>query len=143
MFHKWDKYMFASFKPYVFAPSWGDIASVLTHTYPHKPPRKTKVTICNHQADSPLYVWPNVWSGDLQVEKMHGHAWHQMSLLRSGVIKQHKPNPISLHLYFLRREGIQGEYWASYSDYPVLPLLHWLQGNRKSCLTHNEDDLKS
>ena len=25
---------------------------------------KSKVTIRNHQADSPLYVWPNVWSGD-------------------------------------------------------------------------------
>ena len=35
--------------------------------YPHKPSRKIEVTICNHQADSPLYVWPDVWSGDLQV----------------------------------------------------------------------------
>ena len=26
--------------------------------------------MCNHQADSPLYVWPNVWSGDLQVLKI-------------------------------------------------------------------------
>ena len=33
---------------------------MLTHTYPHKPLRKIKVTICNHQADSPLYVWPDV-----------------------------------------------------------------------------------
>ena len=31
--------------------------------------RKIKVTICNHQADSPLSVWPDVWSGDLQVQK--------------------------------------------------------------------------
>ena len=38
----------------------GDKVSMLTHTYPHKPQRKTKVTICNHQADSPLYVWPDV-----------------------------------------------------------------------------------
>ena len=29
---------------------------MLTHTYPHKPLRMIKVTICNHQADSPLYV---------------------------------------------------------------------------------------
>ena len=28
---------------------------------------KIKEAICNHQADSPLYVWPDVWSGDLQV----------------------------------------------------------------------------
>ena len=27
----------------------------------------------NHQADSPLYVWPDVWSADLQVYKMYGH----------------------------------------------------------------------
>ena len=38
----------------------GDKVSMLTHTYPHKPLRKIKVTICNHQADDPLYVWPNV-----------------------------------------------------------------------------------
>ena len=38
----------------------GDKMSVLTHTYPYKPLRKIKVTICNHQADSPLYVWPVV-----------------------------------------------------------------------------------
>ena len=51
-----------------------DEVSVLTHTYPHKPLRKIKVTICNHQADKPLYVWPDVWSGDLQVEKKYGHT---------------------------------------------------------------------
>ena len=46
-------------------PLGGDKVSMLTHTYPHKPPRKITVTICNHQADSPLHVWPDVWSGDL------------------------------------------------------------------------------
>ena len=46
----------------------GDKVSMLTHTYPHKPLMKIKVTICNHQAGSPLYVWPDVWSaGDLKV----------------------------------------------------------------------------
>ena len=41
----------------------------LTHTYPHvhKPPRENKVTMCNHQADSPLYAQPDVWSDDFQV----------------------------------------------------------------------------
>ena len=34
--------------------------SMLNHTYPHKPLRKIKVTTCNHQADSPLYVWSDV-----------------------------------------------------------------------------------
>ena len=38
----------------------GDKMRMLTHTYQHKPLRKIKVTICNHQADSPLYVWPDV-----------------------------------------------------------------------------------
>ena len=45
----------------------GNKVSMLTHTYPHKPLGKIKVAICIHQADSPLNVWPDVWSGDLQV----------------------------------------------------------------------------
>ena len=55
-----------------------------------------EVTICNHQADSPLNVWPDVWSGDLKVQKKYGQTRHQVSLLRPGVIKQHKtkPNPL-------------------------------------------------
>ena len=77
---------------YLWCSPWRDKVSMLTHTYPHcKPLVKTKVTICNHQADSPLYVWPDVWPGDLQVWKTYGHTWHQISLLRPGVIKQHKP----------------------------------------------------
>ena len=63
---------------------------MLTHTYPHKRLRKVKLTPCNHQADSPHFVWPDVWSGHLQVLKRHGHAWHWMPLLRPGVIKQHR-----------------------------------------------------
>ena len=45
----------------------------------------------NHPADSSLYVWLDVWSADLQVNKKYGKTWHRMSLLRPGVIKQHKP----------------------------------------------------
>ena len=77
----------------------GDKVSMLTHTYPHKPLRKIKVTMCNHQADSQLYVWPDVWS--------YGHTWHRMSLLRPGVIKQQNRNPAPLvrpswcHLHFI------------------------------------------
>ena len=37
----------------------GDKENMLTHTY-LKPIRKIKVTICNHQSDSPFYVWPDV-----------------------------------------------------------------------------------
>ena len=47
----------------------GDQVSMLTHTYPHKPLKKIYVTMCNHQADSPLYVWPDICSGDLQVQE--------------------------------------------------------------------------
>ena len=38
----------------------GDKVSMLAHTYSHKSSRKIKVTICSHQANSPLYVWPDV-----------------------------------------------------------------------------------
>ena len=38
----------------------GDKVSMLTQTYEHKPPRNIEVTICNHQAGSPLCVWPDV-----------------------------------------------------------------------------------
>ena len=47
---------------------------MLTHKYSHKPLRKIEVTICNHQADSPLDMWPDVRSGDLQVLKNYGPA---------------------------------------------------------------------
>ena len=79
------------FIPYCIPPYK---VGMLTHTYPHKPLRKIKVTICNHQADSAVQVWPDVWSGDLQVLKKYGHTCHRMSLLRPGAIKQNKPNLI-------------------------------------------------
>ena len=64
--------------------------------------RKIKVTICNHQVDSPLYVWPDVWSGDCNIKK-YSHTWHRMSLLRPGVTKQHKHKPhIAEHTSILR-----------------------------------------
>ena len=39
---------------------WGDKVSMLVHTYLHKALRKIKVNICIHQADSLLYMWPDV-----------------------------------------------------------------------------------
>ena len=50
--------------------------SMLTHTHPHKPLRKIKVATCNHQADSSLFVWPGVWSGDLRVERVWCRIWN-------------------------------------------------------------------
>ena len=70
----------------------GDIVDMLTYTYPLKPLRKINVTTRSHQADSQLYVWPDVWSGDLQVQKSMVIHDTYMSLLRPGVIKQHKAN---------------------------------------------------
>ena len=63
----------------------GDKVSMLTHTYPHKPLRKNKVTICNHQADSPLNLWPDVWFGDCKFRNVVLHDaecpyWDQVSL---------------------------------------------------------------
>ena len=52
----------------------GDKVSMLTHTYEHKTLRNIEVTICNHQADSPLYVWPDVCSGEFQVQKKYSHT---------------------------------------------------------------------
>ena len=78
---------------YLNVSSGGNKVSMLTHTYPNKHLRKIKVTICNHQDGSSLYVWPNVWSGDLKVEKSmvildtKCPYWDQVSL------KQRKPNP--------------------------------------------------
>ena len=74
--------------------------------YPHKPLSKNEVTICNHQPDSPLYVWPDVWFDQLQVQKKYGQTWHRMSLLRPGVIKQHqtktnKPNLLTINSVFV------------------------------------------
>ena len=72
---------------------------MLTHTHPPKPPRKIKVTICSQQADSPLYAWSDVWSGDLQVQKslvIHDTEcpyWNQ-------VIKQYKPSPYTILTLF-------------------------------------------
>ena len=47
---------------------WGSKVSMLTNTYPHKPMRKIKVTICNHQVEVSFYLWPSICSGDLQAK---------------------------------------------------------------------------
>ena len=48
---------------------------------PKPPQRKIKVAICNYQADSLFYLWPDIWFGDLQRTEC-GHTWHRTSLLR-------------------------------------------------------------
>ena len=51
---------------YIWTPC-GDKVGMLTHDYQQETPRKIKVTICNHQADSPRYVWPDVWFASLDI----------------------------------------------------------------------------
>ena len=62
---------------------------MFTHTYPHKARRKTKVTVCNHQADSPLYVLTDHVMSDLVMCKFRKSMvihdaewfyWDQVSL---------------------------------------------------------------
>ena len=73
--------------------------NMLTHTYPHKPLRKIKVTICNHQADSPLYVSSDVWFGDWRFRKrmvIHDTEcpyWDQVSLNNTNQLPN-KLNPV-------------------------------------------------
>ena len=66
----------------------GDKVSMLTHIYPHKAQEEDwSDHMQNHQADSPLYVWPCVWSADLHllIKSMVIHDtecpyWDQVSL---------------------------------------------------------------
>ena len=71
----------------------GIIVSMLIHTYPHRPLRKIKVTICWEPNRLTAHFMCGLMS-DLVICKFwkYGHTWHRMSLLRPGVIKQHKAN---------------------------------------------------
>ena len=87
-------------------PLWGDKVSMLIHI--HCIPTQTAKEDWSdhmqiHQADSPRYVWPDIWLADLQVYTKYGHTWHQMSLLRLGVIKQRKPNQPLILLYHFNK----------------------------------------
>ena len=62
---------------------------VKTNSFPHTNIRG-KVTTCNHQADGTPHLWFVIFSGDLQTKNRLWSYMLQMSLLRLGVIKQHK-----------------------------------------------------
>ena len=47
--------------------------SMSTHTYPYRLMRKIKVANCNRQVVSQLYLWPDVYSSDMQAKKSN-HA---------------------------------------------------------------------
>ena len=71
---------------------WGDKVSMLTHICPHKPLRNIEVTICKITRPTAHFMCGPM--SDLLICKfMYGHTWHRISLLRPGVIKQHKTNP--------------------------------------------------
>ena len=63
-----------------------DKVSMLTHiyTHTHKHHEKIKVAICNHQVNSPFYLWSALMAKKMGTE----------SLLRPVVIKQHNSNPV-------------------------------------------------
>ena len=106
----------------------------LNQTYLHKPLRKIKVTICNHQAHWPslcvawcLIHWFVSW------EKC-GHAWHRMPLLRLIVIEQHKFKPNERAKLFKLSFSKGFKKWIRYSasiyiftslSYSVNFLLKW------------------
>ena len=83
---------------------WGNKVSMLEHTYPHKPQMKIRVTIYSHQAESLLFVWPDVWSGDLQVYKsivIHDTEcpfWDQVSLNNTNQTKSCNVKKVLLHM---------------------------------------------
>ena len=69
---------------------------MLTHTYPHTL-RKIK-WMCT--ITTSLWVWLDVWSGDLQAfRKSMVICDSKMSLLRSGIIKPHKTQTLELWLW--------------------------------------------
>ena len=67
-------------------------ARVLVQPY-LAPLRNIEVTICKHQADSPFYVWPDVWSGICKLKKsmiIHDTEcpyWDQVSLNNTNQTK--------------------------------------------------------
>ena len=63
--------------------------SMLTHAYPHKLIRKIKVAIARLRAHFAYGLMGLPWLFESK-EKECGHTWHWISLLRPGVIKQHK-----------------------------------------------------
>ena len=77
------------------------------------------MTTRNHQADNPLCVWAESdwWFASLE---KYGHTWHRMSLLRPGVIKQHKHKPT---LSLSGEKTIKYQYIIIPSNSTVLVLL--------------------
>ena len=72
----------------------GDKVGILTHIYTHtKPGGRLKWSYAKSPGWQPTLcvAWCLICWFALAYKK-YGHTWHRMSLLRPGVIKQHKPN---------------------------------------------------
>ena len=71
----------------------GDKVSMLTHIYPHKARGRLKWSYAKSPGWQPtLCVALCLICWFALAYKKYGHTWHRMSLLRPGVIKQHKLN---------------------------------------------------
>ena len=76
-------------------PPLGDKVSMLTHIYPHKAGGRLKWSYAKSPGWHPtLCVASCLICWFALAYKKYGHTWHRMSLLRPGVIKQHKPLPL-------------------------------------------------
>ena len=54
----------------------GDKSEYVNPCIPTQTPEEDYLAICNHQADNPRFVWPDVWSGDMQTYKT---VWSYMT----------------------------------------------------------------
>ena len=73
--------------------------------YPHKPQRNIEVTTCNTRLSAHLmYGLMSIW-WFASLEKKYDHTWRPMSLLRPGVIEQHKP--YSYIIWLTSRQDVQ------------------------------------
>ena len=93
--------------PAIFKPFGVIKVSMLTHTYPHKLPRKIKVTICSHQTDSQPYLWPDVWSGDLQEKVWSYMTLNVLTETRCHKTTNHPIFPDTSKRWVLRQNCIQ------------------------------------
>ena len=86
----------------------------LTHIYPHKPLRKSYGHLQSPGWQSTLWVsWCLIW-WFASIEC--GRTWHQMPLLKAGVIKQHKTGKTpQKKLMQLEMKQFECPYWDQVS----------------------------
>ena len=93
----WILYQYWNVFNYYHRTPLGEKVSMLTHIYTHTKPGGTlKWSYAKSPGWQPTLcaVWCLICWLALAYKK-YSHTWHRMSLLRPGVIKQHKPNLLS------------------------------------------------